>query len=190
MDGMSSQSNAPPEWSSRLYVWPFGTVVMHLSEQLRFSTVAELAVWRRRSYPESRRWVGEQIRTLCGSVATSPCVLSLYWLERPKWVGDQLDVAMRLLAMPSVLLDRDDGTPGDEKRTLGGAHLVERTLLADHTVDRPDLVGFGARGVSIGYASWSGAAYHPVTERRALCVDDIVACELVVQAVWWSPAAL
>jgi hypothetical protein len=108
-------------------------------------------------------------------------VLSAYWLSRPKWAGEQLDTAVRLLAMPSVLLDRD---PCDNRTLLHGAELVERTLLSDHNVDRTDLTPFGSRGVSIGYASWSGIAYHPVAPRRALTEDDLVACELLVQAIW------
>jgi hypothetical protein len=105
-------------------------------------------------------------------------------LTRPKWAGDQLDIAMRLLCMPSVLLDRDGQGSAAEDRLLASADVIERTLLDDHNVDRPDLVGFGARGVSIGYASWSGVAYHPVAPTRALPENDLVACELLVQAIW------
>jgi hypothetical protein len=43
---------------------------------------------------------------------------------------------------------------------------------------------FGVQGVSIGYAGWSGVAYHPLARERALSVDELVACELTVQMLW------
>ncbi len=167
-----------------VYVWPFGVAVVHLREELELTSLSRLAVWRRCSYPISRRWADQQLAALTGTPVHAPYALSAYWLTRPKWAGDQLDIAMRLLSMPSVLLDRDDDSGTDEDALLARAELVERTLLDDHNVDRPDLVGFGARGVSIGYASWSGVAYHPVAPSRALPENDLVACELLVQAIW------
>jgi transcriptional regulator with XRE-family HTH domain len=171
-----------PTGTADLYVWPFGVAVVHLREELHLPSLAHLAVWRARSYPTSRAWADSQLRTLTGTAAATRYALSAYWLKRSMWAGDQLDVAMRLLSMPSVLLDRDDTV--DDPTLLAGAELVERSLLTDHSVDRPDLVGFGARGVSIGYASWSGVAYHPVAPRRALAVTELVTCELLVQAIW------
>ena len=173
-----------PSGDADVYMWPFGVAVVHLREELELSSLARLAVWRRCSYPKSRRWAGQQLENLTGARVHTPYALSAYWLTRSKWAGDQLDIAMRLLCMPSVLLDRDHDEGADEDTLLGGAELVERTLLADHNVGRPDLVGFGARGVSIGYASWSGVAYHPVAPSRALPGNDLVACELLVQAIW------
>jgi hypothetical protein len=110
-------------------------------------------------------------------------VLSAYWLTRPKWAGEQLDAAVRLLSMPAMLLEREDKT-ADDAALAYGAEVAERHLLRDRKIERADLVGFGTRGVSIGYASWSGVAYAPVAARRALAVDEIVACELLVQAIW------
>jgi hypothetical protein len=179
---------AHPAGTADLHVWPFGVAVVHLREDLQFPTLAQLAVWRRCSYPASRAWADAHLESLCGVSAASRYTLSAYWLTRPKWSGEQLDVAMRLLSMPSVLLDRDDtmSRPAAATELLSSAELVERTLLSDHTIrpDRPDLVAFGTRGVSVGYASWSGVAYHPVAPRRALTIDDLASCELLVQAVW------
>lgn len=172
-----------PAGAADVYVWPFGVAVVHLREDLELPSLGALAVWRRRSYPLSRTWADEQLRALTGAVVSTPYVLSAYWLTRPKWSAEQLDTAMRLLSMPSVLLDREDEA-ADEAALLGGAELVERNLLRDGSVERADLVAFGARGVSVGYASWSGVAYHPVAPRRALAVGELVACELLVQAIW------
>jgi hypothetical protein len=167
-----------------LYVWPFGVAVVHLREELELPSLGRLAVWRRTSYPLARAWSDRQFRALTGDQAvTTPYVFSAYWLRRPKWAAERLDTAMRLLAMPSVLLDREDETEEVES-LLCGAELVERNLLRDGAVERADLCSFGARGVSIGYASWSGVAYHAVAPRRALAVDELVACQLLVQAIW------
>jgi hypothetical protein len=40
------------------------------------------------------------------------------------------------------------------------------------------------RGTSLGYASWSGVVYHPIARDRALREDELITCELSVQAVW------
>jgi len=172
-----------PTGKADLYIWPFGVTVVHLREDLEFRSVAELAVWRRQSYPISRAWADAELTALTDSTVTTPYVLSAYWLSRPKWSGDALDTAVRLLSMPSVLLDRESEKCEDAEM-LSAAEMVERELLRAGAVDRGDLVAFGARGVSIGYASWSGVAYHPVAPRRALSVDEVAACELLAQSIW------
>ena len=40
------------------------------------------------------------------------------------------------------------------------------------------------KGISLGCASWSGVVYHPIARDRALREDELVTCELSVQAVW------
>ncbi|WP_432126724.1 hypothetical protein [Streptomyces sp. bgisy082] len=45
-------------------------------------------------------------------------------------------------------------------------------------------MSFGVRGVSTGYAGWSGVAYASHSRERGLTVDELVACELTVQALW------
>jgi hypothetical protein len=172
-----------PDGSAAVYVWPFGVAVIHLVEELEFASLGQLAVWRRASYPLARAWGDQVLLDTTGLPAATCYVLSTYWLTRPKWVGQQLDTAMRLLSMPSVLLDREDEAVDDES-LLCGAEQVERALLREGDIDRADLIGFGSRGVSVGYASWSGVAYHPIAPRRALSVDEMVACELLTQAIW------
>jgi hypothetical protein len=172
-----------PTGKATLYLWPFGIGVVHLEEDLEPTSIAELALWRRNSYPESRAWADSELQELSGVPASTAYVLSAYWLSRSKWAGAALDMAVRLLSMPTHLLDREDATCGDEE-LLSAARMVERELLRDGNVDRSDLVAFGARGVSVGYASWSGVAYHPASPRRALAVDEVVACELMAQSIW------
>jgi hypothetical protein len=172
-----------PDGDASVYVWPFGVAVVHLVERLEFASLGELAVWRRDSYLRARAWADRALSEAIGMPAATAYVLSAYWLDRPKWVGPQLDTALRLLSMPAVLLDREDEIVSEEA-LLCGAEQVERGLLRDGGVDRGDLVAFGSRGVSVGYASWSGVAYHPVAPRRALSVDELVSCELLMQAIW------
>lgn len=172
-----------PEGTATAYVWPFGVTVIHVVEELEFASLGQLAVWRRASYPQARAWADQVLLDITGVPASTRYVLSTYWLTRAKWVGQQLDTAMRLLSMPSVLLDREEEAVDDES-LLCGAEQVERALLREGDVDRADLIGFGSRGVSVGYASWSGVAYHPIAPRRALSVDEMVSCELLTQAIW------
>jgi hypothetical protein len=95
------------------------------------------------------------------------------------WPGEQLDTALRILCMPKVLLERSD----DVDDPLGHAELVERSLLGEG-FDHTEMVPFGIKGISIGYASWSGVVYHPIAEHRALPENDLVACELATQSLW------
>lgn len=163
-------------------MFPFGVGVVHLVEELSFPSIARLAVWRRDSYPDATAWAAAALADLAPTaITTEPeYVLSAYWLHQPIWVGSELDTAMRLLGAPSALVDRDPCPP---EVAIAHAEVAERALLRDG-FEHPDLVSFGLRGVSIGCASWSGVAYHPVADRRALLQDDVVAVELVVQALW------
>ncbi|WP_254711856.1 hypothetical protein [Streptomyces sp. TRM64462] len=40
------------------------------------------------------------------------------------------------------------------------------------------------RGVSTAYAGWSGVAYASHSRERSLTIDELVTCELTVQALW------
>ncbi|WP_223290934.1 hypothetical protein [Streptomyces avicenniae] len=59
---------------------------------------------------------------------------------------------------------------------------VEESLLATG-FDHPDIVSFGVRGVSAAYAGWSGVAYASHSRERSLSIDELVSCELTVQAL-------
>jgi hypothetical protein len=52
-----------PAGEADVYVWPFGVAVVHLREELELSSLARLAVWRRCSYPTSRRWADQQLES-------------------------------------------------------------------------------------------------------------------------------
>lgn len=155
--------------------------LFHLVEELTLESVAQLSVWRRVTDEQNMQWACEQLRALGGSeVAGQPYVLSLYWVDRPAWQGRELDTALRLICIPRVLLQRADTI---DESCLGPAALVERALLQDG-FDHPELVDFGMKGISLGYASWSGVVYYAIARDRALRRDELVTCELSVQAAW------
>jgi transcriptional regulator with XRE-family HTH domain len=178
-----------PWGNADLYLWPWGVAVVHLREDLHPATITDLAIWRRATYPQARAWVDDLLTHGTGESVASAYTFSVYWLHQPKWRGDQLDTALRLLSMPAQLLNREDDD-ADEASLRSGGELVERTLLRDGGVDRADLRAFGSAGVSIGYASWSSIAYYPLAPRRAITPLELVACELLVQGVWCYTAAI
>ncbi|MGH7749578.1 MAG: hypothetical protein ACREQ5_33155, partial [Candidatus Dormibacteria bacterium] len=145
-------------------------------------SVAHLAVWRRITYEQNMRWAHDQLQKLVGSqVAGQPYVLSLYWVDEPAaWQGNDLRTALRLMCIPRVLVPRTDSI---DESCLASAALVERALL-ENGFDHPELVDFGMKGISFGYASWSGVVYHPIARDRALREDELVTCEISVQAAW------
>lgn len=45
-------------------------------------------------------------------------------------------------------------------------------------------MSFGVRGVSTAYAGWSGVTLASHSRERSLTIDELVTCELTVQALW------
>lgn len=171
----------PDDDPCQMYVWPFGSVIFHLVEDLEFPDIASLALWRSRSYEEELAWAGEALNSATGgSCRTSSYVLSAYWVHTPIWAGQILESALQIICAPSVLLDRDDRN--DAVRD-GSAHRAERELLAEG-YSPAGIRPFGVGGVATGYASWSGVVYHPFDEDRALTEQDLVSLELALQSVW------
>ena len=170
-----------PAGSCNLYLWPFGVALFHLVEDLALDSVAHLAVWRRITYEQNMQWARDQLHALTGDeIGGQPYVLSLYWVDEPVWQGRDLLTALRLMCIPRLLVQRVDNI---DESCLAPAMLVERALLQDG-FDHPELVDFSMKGISLGYASWSGVVYHPIARDRALHEDELVTCELSVQAVW------
>lgn len=172
----------PEAQECTLHVFACGVAVFHLVQLHTPASLTELAVWRYRSYAADLPWARAKILDLLDEdharLPNPEYVLSLYWLTSSPWTGAEYDIALRLLSTPSVLVDR--GAAGGPV-PLDGA--VEETLLATG-FDHPDIVSFGVRGVSAGYAGWSGVAYASIAPERSLTVEELVACELTVQALW------
>lgn len=164
-------------------VFGFGVVVVELVEEQTFSSIAELAVWRRTSYRRALTRVPELLSVRWPALVDTEAayVLSTFQLVDQHWQGEDLHTAMRLLSAPAVLLERRDGEPGAE--ALAQAEVAERACLRDGFT-RPDIDTFGIEGVSIGYASWSGVSYLPLSPSRAVDPEDLATFETVVQALW------
>jgi hypothetical protein len=170
-----------PTGSCQLYLWPFGVALFYLVEDLTLDSVAHLAVWRRVTYEQNMQWAQDQLQTLTGrEVAGQPYVLSLYWVDEPAWQGNDLHTALRLMCIPRVLVPRADHI---DESCLVSAALIERAML-ESGFEHPELVDFSMKGISLGYASWSGVVYHPIAQDRALREHELVTCELSVQAAW------
>ncbi|MGV9267363.1 helix-turn-helix domain-containing protein [Kitasatospora sp. NPDC003701] len=172
----------------RLYVYAFGVAVLHVRQQLRLSSVTDLALWRYPAYRRNRDWAQQAVSFLAADlVATAPevplpdYVLSVYELHHHPWADEVLETALQLLATPGVLVDRSDE---DNPLPLG---VEEQRLAAGWR--HPDAIGFNG-ALSPGVASWSGLAYQPHPGERALTIDDIVDLQLDTQALWALSAHL
>lgn len=167
--------------SCDLYAWPFGVAMYHLVEELEPDSIAEIAVWRRTSYRQNIAWAAERFTELTGAeLPDEPYVLSTYWVEATPWDDSRLDTSLRLLSIPRALIERDD-----DNRVPSKAHalLVEQELLKEG-FNHPEIADFGIKGISTGYASWSGVVYHPTAPDRALVEHELIRCELTVQSIW------
>ncbi|MCF3143516.1 helix-turn-helix domain-containing protein [Streptomyces platensis] len=182
LESSSVQLEHPEAQQCHLHVFACGVAVFRLVQSHEPPSLTELAVWRYRSYASDLPWARDTLRALLDEeharVPGPEYVLSLYWLTAGPWTGNAYDTALRLLSTPSVLVDR--GAP-DGPAPLDGS--VEDSLLATG-FDHPDIVSFGVRGVSTGYAGWSGVAYASLSRERGLTIDELVTCELAVQALW------
>jgi hypothetical protein len=173
--------------SSTVHVYACGIAVALLEEHHRVDSLTELAMWRYRSYLADRSWVGQRMTHLLeqhspGGKAVDPSpdpeyVLSVYELRDHSWTRAGLDTALQLLATPSVLVNRQDPL---NIRPLGTG--VEEAKFRDGW-ENAEAVAFDG-GASRGVVGWSGAAYHPRPDERALATSQIVALELDVQALW------
>lgn len=164
-------------------VFPFGVVVAELRETNTFTNLADLAVWRHTSYELDRPRVDALLRATWPAIsAPSEYVLGTWWLAQSPWTERDLDTAVRIMSTPSALLCRQ-GHPTME-RLRAGAEIAERTAWKTGFEANNGLVDFGVPGVSIGYASWSGVAYAPVSADRALQPDELGDFETLCQALW------
>lgn len=182
LESSSARVDHPEAQDCVLHVFACGVAVFHLVQPHAPTVLTDLAVWRYRSYASDLPWARDKLRDLLDEdharVPNPEYVLSLYWLTSGPWAGHAYDTALRLLSTPSVLVDR--GALGGPAPLDG---TVEESLLATG-FDHPDIVSFGVRGVSTAYAGWSGVAYASHSRERSLTTDELVACELTVQALW------
>ncbi|MFJ5120975.1 XRE family transcriptional regulator [Kitasatospora sp. NPDC088548] len=174
-----------------LYVYDFHVAVLHIRQPLRLDSVTDLALWRYPSYFANRAWAQQVVSVLVtgllgegAGVPVPDYVLSLYELHQHPWKDEVLDAALQLLATPGALVDRS--ADGENPLPLG----IEEERLSAGWRDGEAVTFSGGREMSRGVASWSGVAYHPAPDERALPVGSIVAMELDTQALWALSAHL
>lgn len=165
-----------------LTVWPWGTVIIHLLEDVDAADVTTLALWRYRSYPQNLAWAGEYLSGLVGEPITASYILSLYWVYATPWMGATLDTGLRLVCSPRVLVDHHTAADDPAAVQVSGERIEAELLAAGYAP--PEMRAFGALGVSSAWASWSGVVYHPLDAARALPEADLVGFEIGLQAVW------
>ncbi|MFD9686817.1 XRE family transcriptional regulator [Kitasatospora sp. NPDC059088] len=171
----------PGDRRARLHVYRFGIGVLHIRQDLLPASVTELAIWRYRSYPENRNWAQKAVLDLATRLGLSiqapepEYVLSVYELRQHGWTEAELETGLHLLATPSILVDRSDET---NPVALG----VEEQRFSQGWRD-PAAISFHG-GASRGVAGWSGVAYFPQPDEKALPIDAVVSMELDVQALW------
>jgi hypothetical protein len=163
-----------------LNVWPWGTAIIHLVEDLDVPDVTTLAIWRYRSYAENLEWASTQLSSLTGNPVQAAYVLSLYWVYAAPWVGAALEAGLRLICAPRVLVDRD--LTDSAAAQVTGERVEQELLAAGYRP--PEMKSFGTPGVSSAWSSWSGVVYHAHDPLRALPEGDLVAFEIGLQAIW------
>ena len=164
------------------YVLEWGVVVFHIGHRLELANVAALATWRKNAHESTFADGRAMIRQLLDDPAAAgpEYVLSAFWVEQPIWSGTELDTAMRLMCVPSVLLDRQ---LRDAEVLAAKAEVAEQAYLRNG-FSHPDVVEFGVSGVSIGCASWSGVVYLPLSPNRALQPEEFLTFEVIAQGLW------
>jgi hypothetical protein len=178
----ASHDMTHPSGSCTAYVLEWGVVVFHISHRLQLANVAVLANWRKNAHGATFEQGAALIQELLNdpTMAGPEYVLSAFWVEEPMWSGSDLETAMRLMCVPSVLLDRQ---LDDEDALVAKAEVAERAHLRTGFA-HPDIIEFGVSGVSIGCASWSGVVYLPLSPARALQPEEFISFEVIVQGLW------
>ncbi|KAB1907384.1 helix-turn-helix domain-containing protein [Micromonospora sp. AMSO1212t] len=172
-----------PDGQCTAHVFACGVVVLHLQQELTFRRLAELAAWRYASYEDDLPWAARRLECLLSDqpdqrAAAPEYVMSMYLPGEMGCRREELSNAVRLLSLPSVLVNRHAAP-----RPQPVPENVERTLLTKG-FDQPTAVPFGIAGVSVGFATWSGLAYHAISPERALTADELVSLEIDVQMLW------
>ncbi|WP_370973730.1 hypothetical protein [Amycolatopsis sp. cg9] len=160
-----------------LYLFSWGVAVWHMVTPHRADAIADVSVWRRESHRFVRQRLAAHLsRLLDHERACARYVLTAFWLVEPAWSGRDLHTALRLLTSPRALLGSGDG---DHHH----ARQIEQRLFNDGFAPE-DHVPIGVDGVSLGWASWAGVAYHPLAPAAALTEDDLASVELLAQGLW------
>jgi hypothetical protein len=143
---------------ARLWAWPFGVALFQIVESVTFPSLADLAIWHRRVYDEQMAWVNAcAARLLDIRRPNAQYAMPVNFLTRSIWDEAELPAALRVLAMPRLLLKRD---AGNEQEDLSHARMVERSLLRDGFTGA-HVAEFGVRGDLAGCRVLGGGRLLP-----------------------------
>lgn len=178
-----------------LHVLQTGMGVWHIHHDLDFTTLTDLAIWRRNTYREinhDRHAISDITSEIVSTLPQDPgdpltpslgklgYVLSVMVLNIPMWEEpDRLRTAIKLLSCLTPLQSED----GNEQ-ARDDAIRLENELL-DTGFAHKDVVEFGLSGSDVGFASWAGVSYYRLASQPSLLRDRIIDFEIAVQSLWW-----
>ncbi|MBK9214661.1 MAG: winged helix-turn-helix transcriptional regulator [Chloracidobacterium sp.] len=183
-----------------LYVLPAGVGVWHISHDLDFTTLTDLATWRRNTYREineDRHVITtstSKIISMLPQDADDPLasargkigyVLSVMILNAPMWEEpSRLRTAIKLLSCLTPLQSEE----GDEQAREDAIRL-ENELLETGFAHK-DVVEFGLSGSDLGFASWAGVSYYKFSGQPSRLRERIIEFEIAVQGLWWYTSCI
>lgn len=168
----------------------FPVAVWHLTLKRSFPSLSHFASWRRSTFNQIlsagfSKFVLSLDPGLSKSSIASPesygkpgYVFSICELHSTSAQPNELDVVLKLISNPRLLLEENTNIPSE-------AALRHENHLFQNGLVQGDFVVFGMPKVSRAYASWSGLSYQILDESRALGIDNIIYFELAVQALWY-----
>ena len=160
-------------------LFPFGTVIIHLLEDLDLPTSPPSRTGAYQSYPENLAWAGQYLTDAIGADITAAYVLSAYWVYAAPWAGrNSRHRAAPHLRTPSTRRPRRHQHRPSRQRARR-ARTARRWLPPD-----PRCADSAAQALSSAWASWSGVVYHPHDPLRCLAENDLVQFQIGVQAIW------
>lgn len=159
-----------------LYAFPFHVVVLHEQHTLDVSSFTEVAEWRTQQIKRRTSAVSDAASNLGVRLAPNdrePYCFSVFVIEQNQWISSEHQRrSAQILAMPTILVQTE---------------FSESTERPDQLLDS----NFRVHGIEefslpqshFGFASWAAVAVTMCGGRRTV-IDEIVALEIQLQAVW------
>lgn len=163
--------------TTSVHCFPFQVVVLHEKHDLAMENLSAVATWRL-----------EQIER-CGSAALNelthlgfetaaldhePYCFSVFVVRKLPWRDELSRIrAIELLAMPGILLMKDESETAEDKTSS----------LLYSTAPIGDVRDFSLTGYHIGFASWAAVALAPESPDDDT-LEALLAFELQLQALW------
>jgi hypothetical protein len=165
-----------PDSAARLYSFPFKVVVLCEAHDLAVDRLSQIATWRRPHIDRCASAASKQLEELGAShqvLDHEPYCFTAFACSRLPWADEALRIrAVELLSMPRALLSGDGSDAGKDQQLL-----YSTTPIAD-------VVDFSLAGSHVGFASWAAVAAMPVDDALDDIVEQIVAFEIQLQAIW------